>query len=55
MNKTKQEDALELLNDLEKLFQDKIGELAGTKGYQTERHAFIYYRSLVWQIRDKLK
>ena len=34
---------------------DKIQELHTQKGFQTERHAFIYYRSLVWQIKEQLK
>ncbi len=50
------EDTIEdILKRLENLFDDKIKELHDVKGHQTERHAFAYYRSLVWQIMRQLK
>ena len=45
----------EILKDLEDCMTDKIQELHTQKWFQTERHAFIYYRSLIWQIKDQLK
>lgn len=48
-------DIPELISDLDKLFTDKIQELHEVKGMQTERHAFSYYRSILWKIRNQYK
>lgn len=54
MKSTKNE-ALELLNDLDKLLTERIEELHKIQGMQQARHAYIYYRSLLWEINDKVK
>ena len=40
------------LKNLEDLLTDKISELHKAQGFQTERHAFIYYREIVWSIKE---
>ena len=59
MEKKKPKLDLSEINDsidkLSKCFDEKISELYQVKGGQTERHAFCYYRQLVWQIRDEIK
>lgn len=50
----KKEDCAEILDELESLIQEKISELHNVKGAQTERHAYIYYRALVWQLKTAL-
>ena len=50
-----QESILELVSDLDNLFGDRIAEMHEVKGGQCERHAFCYYRSKVWDIRDKAR
>ena len=41
------------LEKLESMFQEKISELHKVKGGQTERQVFCYYRSIVWDLKDK--
>jgi hypothetical protein len=53
--KTTKNEALELLNDLDKLLTERIEELHKIQGMQQARHAYIYYRSLLWEINDKVK
>ena len=52
-------DLFELFDDLEEMLTDKISELHKVKGHQTERHAFSYYRKLLWEsrylVRDNIK
>ena len=50
----KREDCAEVIEELESLIQDKISELHNVKGAQTERHAYIYYRALVWKLKTTL-
>ncbi len=48
------EDIKDLCNKLEDLFEEKIRELHESKGGISARHAYCYYRELVWQIRSSL-
>lgn len=54
MKSTKNQ-ALELLNDLDNLLTERIEELHKIQGMQQARHAYIYYRSLLWEINDKVE
>lgn len=54
MKSTKNQ-ALELLNDLDNLLTERIEELHKIQGMQQARHAYIYYRSLLWKINDKVE
>ena len=49
------EDLKELTDSLEKLFDSKIVELNNVQLGQTERHAFMYYREKLWQIKDAIQ
>jgi len=42
----------EQINDLDELLTERISELHEVKGMQQCRHAYVYYRSLLWGIRD---
>ena len=48
-------DIVEDTDVLEKMLTDRIAELSDVKGMQSERHAFILYRSKVWNIQHFLK
>jgi hypothetical protein len=47
----------EVLNDIDylsKLFDDRIADLHGMKGYVAVRHAHILYRKLLWEIKESM-
>lgn len=39
------------VDELSDLFDARIKELYKADGFQETRHAFLYYRSLLWEIR----
>ena len=45
----------ENIEKLERLLDERIGELHEVKGMQQCRHAYIYYRSILWAIRDEVR
>ena len=49
----------EVIDDLEKLLTERIGDLHEVKGFMQSRHAYCYYRSLLWEakylMQDNLK
>lgn len=49
----------ETVDELEKLFSERISGLCDVKGYEQARHAYILYRKLLWEakylIRDNIK
>lgn len=51
----KLDNALELLDDLSKLLDDRISDLYGVKGGMQSRHAYMFYRDKVWGAIDELK
>jgi hypothetical protein len=57
INDKKLTSILEDIDDFSKLFDDRIVELAHFQGFphMQARHTFIYYRKLLWEIRDQLK
>lgn len=44
----------EQIKDLDGLLTERISELHQVKGMQQCRHAYIYYRSLLWEARDTI-
>ena len=61
--KIKGEELTEILDDIkdiDKLLTERIVDLAPTEarryilGGSQARHAYIYYRSLLWEVRDKI-
>lgn len=46
---------IEELSDLSKMFDDRISDCYQVKGAQQARHAFILYRSVVWNAINSLK
>lgn len=56
--KIKEEKLTELIGDFrefEKRFNERISDLYEVKGGMQARHAYVYYRRLLWDIRDKLE
>ena len=55
----KVKDFFEVVDDLEKLLTERISDLHNVKGGMQARHAYCYYRSLLWDakylMRDNLK
>jgi hypothetical protein len=52
-------DAFEIITQLEKLLSERICDLHEVKGMMQARHAYIFYRKLLWEakylLRDNLK
>lgn len=51
----KLDNALEILDDLSKLLDDRISDLYQIKGGMQSRHAYMFYRDKVWNAIDELK
>ncbi len=47
-------EALEKAEDLSKLLTERIADLHEVKGMMQARHAYIFYRKVLWEIRDSL-
>jgi len=52
MSKDKTNEALEKIKDLDDLLTDRISDFHEVKGLMQARHAYMYYRKLLWEIRD---
>ena len=51
---SKKEETLEKIKELDDLLTERIVDLHGVKGLMQARHAYIFYRKLLWEIRDTL-
>ena len=51
----KLDNALEILDDLSKLLDDRISDLYQVKGGMQSRHAYMFYRDKVWNVISELK
>ena len=49
------ENFFEVVDDLSKLLDDRVIELHKVQGMQQCRHAYIFYRKLLWEARDIIK
>jgi hypothetical protein len=49
------EEAIEILDELAKFFDDRVSDLYQVKGGAAERHNYIFYRSRVWDAVEKLE
>ena len=49
------EHAFEVIDDLDHLLTERISDLHEVKGGKQSRHAYIFYRSKLWDIRYILK
>jgi hypothetical protein len=45
----------EVINDLEELLTERISDLHEVRGGMQSRHAYCYYRSLVWEAKYLMK
>jgi len=52
MSKDKTNELLEKIKDLDDLLTDRISDFHEVKGLMQARHAYMYYRKLLWEIRD---
>jgi hypothetical protein len=41
------------INDLDKLLTERIADFHGVRGQIQARHAYIFYRKLLWEIKQK--
>jgi hypothetical protein len=48
-------EAIQILDDLRKLLDDRVEDLYQVKGGMQARHAYMFYREKVWEAIDKLK
>ena len=55
LNAKRLDEAFEILDDLAKLMDDRVSDLYQIKGAMQARHAYIYYRDLVWKAIEELK
>ena len=55
IEKEKLDSILNELDTLSKYLDDRIVELHKSIGGQADRHAFTFYRSIVWKIERELK
>ena len=46
------EESIEILDELAKYFDDRVSDLYQVKGGAAERHAFIFYRSRIWELQE---
>ena len=51
----KLDSALEILDDLSKLLDDRISDLYQIKGGMQSRHAYMFYRDKVWSAMSELR
>jgi len=49
------EHAFEVIDDLEHLLTERISDLHEVKGGMQSRHAYIFYRRKLWDVRNILK
>lgn len=52
MSKDKTDEVLEKIKDLDDLLTDRISDFHEVKGAMQARHVYMYYRKLLWEIRD---
>lgn len=52
---SKLNNALEILDELSKLFDDRVSDLYQVKGGMEARHAFMFYRDRVWGAMHLIK
>jgi hypothetical protein len=50
----KLDNALEILDDLSKLLDDRVSDLYQVKGGMQSRHAYMFYREKVWNAMSEL-
>ena len=43
----------EEVDELTELIEDRVKECYEVKGMQTERHALMLYRNILWKIKEK--
>lgn len=48
-------DALDTIKELEDLLTERIADLHEVKGCMQARHAYIFYRKLLWETKHKLE
>jgi hypothetical protein len=53
--KTELKEAIEILDNLSKLLDDRVEDLYQVKGGMQSRHAYMFYREKVWDAIEKLQ
>jgi len=52
IKKEKVNELMYLIKELEELLTERISDLHEIKGMMQARHAYVFYRKLLWEIRD---
>lgn len=52
MNKVKIANVLEKVDELESLLTERIADMYKVKGFMQARHAYIFYRKVLNEIKD---
>ena len=55
IKKEKVEDVFESMIELEKLLTERIAELHNVEGGKQARHAYMFYRRVLWDAKHTLK
>jgi hypothetical protein len=55
MATNKKSELLEKINEFDSLLTERISDLHEIKGMMQARHAYIFYRKLLWEIRDIIR
>jgi len=55
MDEDKINNVLEQIKELDDLLTERISDMYEIKGLMQARHAYIYYRSLLWGIRNTIE
>ncbi len=53
-NEKKISEILEEIKTLDYMLTERIVDFHEVEGHTQARHAYVYYRSLLWDIRDKI-
>ena len=51
----KAKNLLEKVDELDKLLTERISDLHEIQGMMQARHAYIFYRKLLWEIKEMFK
>ena len=49
---TKLTEVLEKIDELENYLTERVADLYEVKGGMQARHAYVFYRKMVWEIRE---
>ena len=54
IEKEKVDELIDMIKEFDKLLTERISDLYEIKGMMQARHAYVFYRKLLWEIKDTL-